>query len=504
MDQKVGQKSNSLNQAFQQTQKKLNFFELQHHNRIQRIEVERRACTIQKLIQSSEQDPQPQTINEVIVQPKLYYQQNDPNLIFETQIQFPNGFTQVLINEVKIIFSSSKGQKNKQSKNKYQSQNFDLNSKSVNEKEQLFLVLEDFFLDVRVDSKKCKNNIYFRHIQDDPVIESKATFISTEQRECLIIKNIIKSHKKMITSILNIIFYEDLLFDKKLFKIISQPRKMKNNKQLQFSFDPEYQISSLTGISSDSNSINYSENEIRQNLKEVQSDFMQEPTIIGFQIDERKIDDVKDSILESKNLTSQVELNGQQNNQSSLFSILNNIIQQKNTTIQNENDKQQYFYNNQNILAEQQLNINLNDRDNAAQQIGNTLQKKNVVKNIVKAFQRYLKSEEFKQEIETILQKHSTISYEPFLKKYLSYEKKKSYNNNLIKLLINNEDFSNVFKFFITNRSKQMLQNSNVSDKMTHFQILDKYIKAIEDPDSNGNIFSSNKIKTNKKRSKKN
>ncbi|KAL4429785.1 hypothetical protein ABPG74_004422 [Tetrahymena malaccensis] len=505
MDQKVVQKSNSLNQTSSYEQKKLNIFELQHHNRIQRIEVERRACTIQKLIQSNEQDSKLLTQNEVIVQPKLYYQQNDPTMIFETQIQFPNGFTQVLINEVKIIFSSSKGQKHQSSKNKYQSQNFDLNSKNANEKEQIFLILEDFYLDVRVDSKRCKNSVYFRHIQDDTVIESKAIFISTEQRECLIIKNLIKSHKKMITSILNIIFYEDLLFDKKIFKIISQPKKMNNNNtsytQQISNLDTEYQMSNLTGISSDSNSIKYSENEIRQNSKEIQSDFIKEPTIKGIQIDERKIDDVKESILESKNFTSQVQFDQQQSNQSSLFSILNDIIHQKYATMQNGDDKQQFFQNNQNILVDKQLNTSFKNINDTTQQIG-TLSKKNVVKNIVKAFQRYLKSEEFKQEIETLLQKHSCISYELFLKKYLSYEKKKSYNNNLIKLLINNEDFSNVFKFFIVNRSKQMLQNSNVSDKVTHFQILDKYIEAIEDPFSNENIFSSKKLSSKKKKKK--
>ncbi|EAS07002.2 hypothetical protein TTHERM_00841280 (macronuclear) [Tetrahymena thermophila SB210] len=503
MDQKVGQKNNSLNQTYRYTQKKLNIFELQYHNRIQRIEVERRACTIQKLIQTNEQDQKPQTLNEMIVQPKLYYQQNDPTMIFETQIQFPNGFTQVLINEVKIIFSSSKGQRNQLSKNKYQSQNFDLNSKSANEKEQIFLILEDFYIDVRVDSKKCKNKSYFRYIQDDPVIESKVMFVSNALRECLIIKNIIKSHKKMITSILNIIFYEDKCFDKNLFKIISKPKKMSNNKQQFSNFDPEYQNSNLTGSSSDSNSIKTSENEVRQKSKEDERNFMGQSENIGFQINGQKIDDVTQSIQESQNNTNFVQFNEQETSQSNLFNILNDIIKQKYTIQQNKNDDQQNFQKNENILAEEQLNISQQNCKNTSQQLG-TLSKKNVVKNIVKAFQRYLKSEEFKQEIETILEKHSSISYEPFLKKYLSYEKKKSYNNNLIKLLINNEDFSSVFKFFIKNRSKQMLQNSNVSDKITHFQILDKYIDAIEDPHSNGNIFSSKKVGTKKKKSKQN
>lgn len=112
----------------------------------------------------------------------------------------------------------------------------------------------------------------------------------------------------------------------------------------------------------------------------------------------------------------------------------------------------------------------------------NKVDKKNVVKNYVKAFRGYLLNWGDLKELLAILQTDSLYELEKVRRAYQLYEKKKKYNNKLMKDLLLNKKFKDLFQYFLLHRAQQWLNTSSVIDKESHFSVLRFYQKAIEEP----------------------
>ncbi|EAR84094.1 hypothetical protein TTHERM_00756420 (macronuclear) [Tetrahymena thermophila SB210] len=121
--------------------------------------------------------------------------------------------------------------------------------------------------------------------------------------------------------------------------------------------------------------------------------------------------------------------------------------------------------------------------------------KKNVVKNFVKAFMSEVKKDEsILNTLDEFNQKDSKkFSYSQKLKKFQNYMKKSKFNNLFIKQLISNSEYSSIFQSFLLNKADDWLTNSNVQDKETHRKLLKFFQQAIHDEDL------LNKLKTLKK-----
>ncbi|KAL4477057.1 hypothetical protein ABPG72_015370 [Tetrahymena utriculariae] len=107
--------------------------------------------------------------------------------------------------------------------------------------------------------------------------------------------------------------------------------------------------------------------------------------------------------------------------------------------------------------------------------------KKNIVKNFVKAFTSEVKKDEnILNSLDEFNQKESKkSSYSQKLKKFQNYMKKSKFNNLFIKQLISNSEYSSIFQLFLLNKADDWLKNSNVQDKETHRKLLKFFQKAI-------------------------
>lgn len=107
--------------------------------------------------------------------------------------------------------------------------------------------------------------------------------------------------------------------------------------------------------------------------------------------------------------------------------------------------------------------------------------KKNVVKNFVKAFDSYFLDPHNDQEILSLF---NIPSREVLKKSRLAYEKLEKgmkYNNKMIIAIIYSE-FKDVFQHFLAVEADKWIQNSSVFDKDAHKSILKDYLRAAENP----------------------
>lgn len=148
-------------------------------------------------------------------------------------------------------------------------------------------------------------------------------------------------------------------------------------------------------------------------------------------------------------------------------------------------DSQEYQDLSTTILPEEQ-----NDSDDSKKlskklkfQRPSKADKKNVVKNFMKAFKGYVTSWGDPETIKKIADLKDDKELNDFRKNYLVYEKKRKYNNRLMKEMILSRVYKNIFRHFLEKEAVKWLENSLVQDKPGHKAMLKYYVTAFDDPD---------------------
>lgn len=109
--------------------------------------------------------------------------------------------------------------------------------------------------------------------------------------------------------------------------------------------------------------------------------------------------------------------------------------------------------------------------------------KKNVVKNFVKAFISEVQLGRLDHFISLRMMDLAQNQIKRNRDKVLKFaESKLYYNNYLIRYLIGQFEYSEIFRYFLQNRASAWLDNSQVTDKSSHRQVLQQYIEVAEKP----------------------
>ncbi|KAL4430419.1 hypothetical protein ABPG74_013269 [Tetrahymena malaccensis] len=187
--------------------------------------------------------------------------------------------------------------------------------------------------------------------------------------------------------------------------------------------------------------------------------------------------------------TNQIKLyeNNQSQNSNSLIQIDSEL--QKENEVSNQNTQLSFDQ------KQHELSHNSDEDEIFTDEFIAKADKKNVVKNFVKAFVSEVKKDQnILNSLDEMNQKDSKkSSYSQKLKKFLNYMKKSKFNNLFIKQLISNSEYSSMFQSFLLNKADDWLTNSNVQDKETHGKLLKFFQQAIH------NEELLNKLKTLKK-----
>ncbi|KAL4466129.1 hypothetical protein ABPG74_004366 [Tetrahymena malaccensis] len=130
-------------------------------------------------------------------------------------------------------------------------------------------------------------------------------------------------------------------------------------------------------------------------------------------------------------------------------------------------------------------NFNNNSEESQSTEFQNSkkskFDKKNVVKNFVKAFDAFFLDPHNDQQILSISQIQSRDQLKKYRSNYEKLEKSMKYNNKMIIAIIYSE-FKDIFQHFLQTEADKWIQNSSVFDKEAHRAILKDYIRAAENP----------------------
>ncbi|EAR98963.1 hypothetical protein TTHERM_00997680 (macronuclear) [Tetrahymena thermophila SB210] len=166
------------------------------------------------------------------------------------------------------------------------------------------------------------------------------------------------------------------------------------------------------------------------------------------------------------------------------------IIQTPCKNLGSQQDKTQQVKVNSTFGESNQSEIDFNDYSNIIQDIDFTkeylakAEKKNVVKNFVKAFKSFLNESENKDKVTQLLRMKEPKELEQFRQRFSAYLKKKKFNNKLIKDLLMNQSYSAVFEFWLLNYAQDWLFiHSKVENKDSHLIMLQYFQKCIGQPD---------------------
>jgi len=107
--------------------------------------------------------------------------------------------------------------------------------------------------------------------------------------------------------------------------------------------------------------------------------------------------------------------------------------------------------------------------------------KKNVVKNFVKAFRGFLCQWGDEEKVMQYAELPNKKRLEEYRQEWIEFEKSAKYNNRLIKQLLTNSKFQYTFVYFLQNSATEWLRDSGVVDKKSHSDVLKGYIKASYD-----------------------
>ncbi|EAR85754.3 hypothetical protein TTHERM_00312360 (macronuclear) [Tetrahymena thermophila SB210] len=122
---------------------------------------------------------------------------------------------------------------------------------------------------------------------------------------------------------------------------------------------------------------------------------------------------------------------------------------------------------------------------------------KNVPKNFIKAFKSFMNSAGEKLVIKNLKNYQSDDEYERLKRKLNGIIKCNKINNEMIVYLIQDEEYRDVFGFFLQNRGIIWIEESQIKDKEIHAKYLERYVKAFSDSKYLG------KIKINQKKNYK-
>ncbi|KAL4460422.1 hypothetical protein ABPG74_000173 [Tetrahymena malaccensis] len=131
------------------------------------------------------------------------------------------------------------------------------------------------------------------------------------------------------------------------------------------------------------------------------------------------------------------------------------------------------------IIEDESEEFNTSQNDDAQSTFIKS-EKKNSVKNVLKAFGNFILNMNENQNDE-IVEQSSFKSVEDLKKRYLRYNKNQSYNNSLVCKIIQHQQYGIVFKHFINNYASSWLERSDVGDKASHETFINFCKSACED-----------------------
>jgi len=106
--------------------------------------------------------------------------------------------------------------------------------------------------------------------------------------------------------------------------------------------------------------------------------------------------------------------------------------------------------------------------------------RKNVVKNYIKAFRSFVNSPVEEPEVMRLVNLTDRADIDSMRHRFEAFIRARNFNNQLIVDLIKSE-FNELFVYFLEHRAGEWLKNSKVNDKLAHEEALEQYIKASHD-----------------------
>ncbi|KAL4480480.1 hypothetical protein ABPG72_022235 [Tetrahymena utriculariae] len=166
------------------------------------------------------------------------------------------------------------------------------------------------------------------------------------------------------------------------------------------------------------------------------------------------------------------------------------IMQTPCKNLESQQDKSQSVQVNSTFGENNHSEIDFNEYSNVIQNIDFTkeylakAEKKNVVKNFVKAFKTFLNELENKDKVIQLLGMKDPKELEQFRQRFSGYLKKKKFNNKLIKDLLMSQSYSAIFEFWLLNYAQDWLfSHSKVANKDSHLIMLQYFQKCIGQPE---------------------
>ncbi|KAL4479610.1 hypothetical protein ABPG72_004206 [Tetrahymena utriculariae] len=113
--------------------------------------------------------------------------------------------------------------------------------------------------------------------------------------------------------------------------------------------------------------------------------------------------------------------------------------------------------------------------------------RKNLVKNFIKAFRGFINNPSDEPEVLAILKEALSDSSQimPELnsirKNFEKFISKKNYNNTLMVELIQNQEFNVLFSYFLKEKAQEWIYSSKIKDKLSHEEALNHYLLSLKD-----------------------
>ncbi|EAS01843.2 hypothetical protein TTHERM_00566870 (macronuclear) [Tetrahymena thermophila SB210] len=164
-------------------------------------------------------------------------------------------------------------------------------------------------------------------------------------------------------------------------------------------------------------------------------------------------------------------------------SSLENSRNSKSSSVTNQHDLEYLTYNQNNSKNSIDQNQDTKSQSQQSEDIVDQvihLNKKNIVRNIIRAFKKYFLNKKAKPQ--AALQFFPEQSLEASRNQFKQYFANKKFNNSILKQLIVHPKYGEIFNFFLLNKSNEYLDHSNIKTKKSHELFINYLVLCYNDP----------------------
>ncbi|KAL4487441.1 hypothetical protein ABPG72_006961 [Tetrahymena utriculariae] len=155
----------------------------------------------------------------------------------------------------------------------------------------------------------------------------------------------------------------------------------------------------------------------------------------------------------------------------------------KSSSVTNKHDLEYLSYNQNNsknnIDQNQDTKSQSQQNEDIVDQVIH-LNKKNIVRNIIRAFKKYFLNKKVKPQAaqQFFLEQPLETSRSQFKQYFVN----KKFNNSILKQLITHPKYGEIFNFFLLNKSSEYLDHSNIKTKKSHELFINYLVLCYNDP----------------------